>query len=288
MLGHSVSHYRITGKLGSGGMGIVYEAEDVRLARKVALKFLPEESADDPDAKRRFQREADTIAQLNHPNICTIYEIDRHEGRAFIAMECVDGLNLKAYMARHKMTTAQIVDIALQIASALSSAHAKGIVHRDIKPGNIIVSETGQVKVLDFGLARRFKTSETEELGLEGSTMPGRPMGTANYMAPERILQLPLDPRSDLFSLGVVIYEMATGRLPFAGASPSETVSNVLDNDSVPLTRLAPQHPKSLERIVQRLLAKRASDRYPSTAELSTDLAAAKQRQPGLFSWWRK
>src|SRR5262245_19075489 len=286
MLGHTVSHYRITGKLGSGGMGIVYLAEDVRLSRRVALKFLPEESADDPDAKRRFQREADTIAQLNHPNICTIYEIDRHEGRAFIAMECVEGLNLKAYMARHKLTTEQIVDIALQVASALASAHAKGIVHRDIKPGNIIVSETGQVKVLDFGLARRFKTSETEELGLEGSTMPGRPMGTANYMAPERILQLPLDPRSDLFSLGVVIYEMATGRLPFAGASPSETVTNVLDNDSVPLTRLAPQHPKSLERVVQRLLAKRASDRYPSTAELSADLTAAKQRQPGLFTWW--
>jgi len=288
MLGHIVSHYRITGKLGSGGMGIVYEAEDVRLPRKVALKFLPEEAADDPDAKRRFQREADTIAQLNHPNICTIYEIDRHEGRAFIAMECVEGLNLKAYMARHKLTTAQIVEIALQIAAALASAHAKGIVHRDIKPGNIIVSEAGQVKVLDFGLARRFKTSETEELGLEGSTMPGRPMGTANYMAPERILQLPLDPRSDLFSLGVVIYEMATGRLPFAGASPSETVTNVLDNDSIPVTRLAPQHPKSLERIVQRLLAKRAIDRYPSTDELSTDLAAAGRPQRGLLSWWRK
>ena len=288
MLGHIVSHYRITGKLGSGGMGIVYEAEDVRLPRKVALKFLPEEAADDPDAKRRFQREADTIAQLNHPNICTIYEIDRHEGRAFIAMECVEGLNLKAYMARHKLMTAQIVEIALQIAAALASAHAKGIVHRDIKPGNIIVSEAGQVKVLDFGLARRFKTSETEELGLEGSTMPGRPMGTANYMAPERILQLPLDPRSDLFSLGVVIYEMATGRLPFAGASPSETVTNVLDNDSIPVTRLAPQHPKSLERIVQRLLAKRAIDRYPSTDELSTDLAAAGRPQRGLLSWWRK
>ena len=288
MLGHIVSHYRITGKLGSGGMGIVYEAEDVRLSRKVALKFLPEEAADDPDAKRRFQREADTIAQLNHPNICTIYEIDRHEGRAFIAMECVEGLNLKAYMARHKLTTTQIVEIALQIAAALASAHAKGIVHRDIKPGNIIVSEAGQVKVLDFGLARRFKTSETEELGLEGSTMPGRPMGTANYMAPERILQLPLDPRSDLFSLGVVIYEMATGRLPFAGASPSETVTNVLDNDSIPVTRLAPQHPKSLERVVQRLLAKRASDRYPSTEELSTDLAAAGRSQRGLLSFWRK
>ena len=236
MLGHTISHYRITGKLGSGGMGIVYEAEDVRLPRKVALKFLPEESADDPDAERRFQREADTIAQLNHPNICTIYEIDRADGRAFIAMECVEGINLKTYMARNQLSTGAIVEIALQIAAALGSAHAKGIVHRDIKPGNIVVSSEGQVKVLDFGLARRFKTADTEELGLEGSTIPGRPMGTANYMAPERILQLPLDPRSDLFSLGVVIFEMATGRLPFAGASPSETVANVLDKEPVPLT----------------------------------------------------
>ena len=194
MLGHTISHYRITGKLGSGGMGIVYEAEDVRLPRKVALKFLPEESADDPDAERRFQREADTIAQLNHPNICTIYEIDRADGRAFIAMECVEGLNLKTYMARNQLSTGAIVEIALQIAAALGSAHAKGIVHRDIKPGNIVVSSEGQVKVLDFGLARRFKTADTDELGLEGSTIPGRPMGTANYMAPERILQLPLDP----------------------------------------------------------------------------------------------
>ena len=140
MLGHTISHYRITGKLGSGGMGIVYEAEDVRLPRKVALKFLPEESADDPDAERRFQREADTIAQLNHPNICTIYEIDRADGRAFIAMECVEGLNLKTYMARNQLSTGAIVEIALQIAAALGSAHAKGIVHRDIKPGNIVVS----------------------------------------------------------------------------------------------------------------------------------------------------
>src|SRR5262245_42864990 len=224
MLGHTVSHYRITGKLGSGGMGIVYEAEDVRLPRKVALKFLPEESADDPDAERRFQREANTIAQLNHPNICTIYEIDRFEGRAFIAMECVEGLNLKTYMARHQLATPAIVDISLQISAALASAHARGIVHRDIKPANIIVTDAGSVKVLDFGLARRFATTETGELGPDGSTIPGRPLGTANYMAPERILQLPLDPRCDLFSLGVVLFEMATGRLPFAGASPSETV----------------------------------------------------------------
>ena len=272
MLGHTISHYRITGKLGSGGMGIVYEAEDVRLPRKVALKFLPEESADDPDAERRFQREADTIAQLNHPNICTIYEIDRADGRAFIAMECVEGLNLKTYMARNQLSTGAIVEIALQIAAALGSAHAKGIVHRDIKPGNIVVSSEGQVKVLDFGLARRFKTTDTDELGPEGSTIPGRPMGTANYMAPERILQLPLDPRSDLFSLGVVIFEMATGRLPFAGASPSETVANVLDKEPVPLTSLAPQHAKGLEDVVQRLLSKKAGDRYPTANELTIAL----------------
>ena len=151
MLGNTVSHYRITGKLGTGGMGIVYEAEDMRLARKVALKFLPEESADDPDAERRFQREADTIAQLNHAHICTIYEIDRHEGRTFIAMECVEGVNLKVYMTRHALTTERIVEIALQITAALGAAHARGIVHRAIKPGNIIVSDTGHVKVFPFG-----------------------------------------------------------------------------------------------------------------------------------------
>ena len=274
MLGSTVGHYRITGKLGTGGMGIVYEAEDIHLSRKVALKFLPEESADDPDAKRRFQREADTIAQLNHPNICTIYDIDRHEGRAFIAMECVEGVNLKTHMSRRLLTTAEIVEIALQITAALGAAHSKGIVHRDIKPGNIIVTASGQVKVLDFGLARRFKTTDTDELGPDGSTIPGRPMGTANYMAPERILQLPLDPRSDLFSLGVVMYEMATGRLPFAGPSPSETVSNVLDQDPAPLNTLAPRHPKPLEALVHRLLAKRAGDRYPGTAELTDALIA--------------
>jgi serine/threonine protein kinase len=175
-------------------------------------------------------------------------------------------------MARNQLSTGAIVEIALQIAAALGSAHAKGIVHRDIKPGNIVVNPEGQVKVLDFGLARRFKTADTEELGLEGSTMPGRPMGTANYMAPERILQLPLDPRSDLFSLGVVIFEMATGRLPFAGASPSETVANVLDKEPVPLTSLAPQHAKGLEDVVRRLLSKKAGDRYPTANELTIAL----------------
>ena len=288
MLGHTISHYRITAQLGSGGMGIVYEAEDVRLPRKVALKFLPEEVADDPDAERRFQREADTIAQLNHPNICTIYEIDRADGRAFIAMECVEGINLKTYMARNQLSTGAIVEIALQIAAALGSAHAKGIVHRDIKPGNIVVSSEGQVKVLDFGLARRFKTADTEELGLEGSTIPGRPMGTVNYMAPERILQLPLDPRSDLFSLGVVIFEMATGRLPFAGASPSETVANVLEKEPVPLTSLAPQHGKGLEDVVRRLLSKKAGDRYPAATELTAALLSVASPHPPLIARLRR
>jgi serine/threonine protein kinase len=273
MLGTRISHYRVTGKLGTGGMGVVYEAEDTRLPRKVALKFLPDELADDPDAARRFRREAETIALLNHPHICTIYDIDDHDGRAFIAMECVEGVNLKTYLARKAaIETREVVDIALQIAGALESAHAQGVVHRDIKPGNIVVNRSGQVKVLDFGLARRFRSEDTGEIGLEGSTIPGRPMGTANYMAPERILQLPLDPRSDLFSLGVVIYEMATGRLPFAGASPSETVTNVLENDPAPMTALAPQRPKALEQIVGRLLAKRAGDRFPSAAELADAL----------------
>ena len=274
MLGTLISHYRVTGKLGTGGMGVVYEADDTRLPRKVALKFLPEELADDPDAVRRFRREAETIALLNHPNICTIYDIDDFEGRAFIAMECVEGINLKTYMARNTLDTAGIVDIATQIALALEAAHAKGVVHRDIKPGNVVVSGARQVKVLDFGLARRFRdSSEAGELGMDGSTIPGRPMGTANYMAPERILQLPLDPRCDLFSVGVVIFEMATGRLPFAGASPSETVTNVLEKDPPGLTTLSPERPRELEKIVAQLLKKRAGERYQSAAELRDALA---------------
>jgi serine/threonine protein kinase len=279
MVGKTISHYRITGKLGVGGMGVVYEAEDTKLGRTVALKFLPDELAGDPEAARRLAREAQTIASLNHPHICTVYEIDEHEGAAFIVMERCDGINLKLHMARHELTTAEVVGVAIQIAEALEAAHASRIVHRDIKPGNIIVTSGGQVKVLDFGLARRFTLDDdTGPMALEGSTIPGRPLGTANYMAPERIVQGPIDPRSDLFSLGVVIYEMATGRLPFGGASPAETVSNVLDNNPVAITALSPDRPIELERIVSRLLAKRPDDRYQSAADLYRDLRALESR----------
>src|SRR5688572_7704873 len=188
MIGRTVSHYRVVGKLGVGGMGGVYEAEDQRLPRRVALKFLSDELADDPDATRRLRREAQTIALLNHPNICTIYDVDDFEGRPFIAMERLDGATLKVYMARKTLNTPEIADIALQISEALAVAHGKSIIHRDIKPGNIFISEPGRVKVLDFGLARRLPAPDDSEVGMEGSTIPGRPLGTASYMAPERIL----------------------------------------------------------------------------------------------------
>jgi serine/threonine protein kinase len=273
MLGLTVSHYRITGKLGTGGMGVVYDADDLRLPRKVALKFLPDELADDTDAVRRFAREASTIALLSHPNICTIFDVDTHDGRQFIAMERLDGVTLKTVMAREDIELSRLLDIGRQITAALGAAHARGIVHRDIKPGNVMVADDGHAKVLDFGLARQFRMPGSDQTGVEGSTIPGRPLGTANYMAPERILQLPLDPRSDLFSLGVILYEMATGRLPFAGASPSDTVTNVLDREPEPLTTLAPDRPVALEHVVMRLLSKRAADRYQSTEHLADALA---------------
>jgi eukaryotic-like serine/threonine-protein kinase len=282
MIGTTISHYRITGKLGIGGMGVVYDAEDLRLARTVALKLLPVELAGDPEATRRLQREAQTIAGLNHPNICTVYEIDDHEGAAFIAMERVEGSNLKQHMARQTLTTPEVIEIALQICQALEAAHAAVIVHRDIKPGNIVVGGNGHVKVLDFGLARRFMEPGTGELVFGGSTIIGRPLGSVNYMAPERIQQMPPDPRSDLFSLGVVIYEMATGKLPFTGTSPSETVANILDKDPIPLTKLSSDRPLQLERIVNRLMAKDVGDRYQSAEELHSALAAIRQR-PGLW-----
>ncbi len=268
MIGHTFAHYRIAKKLGVGGMGIVYEATDLQLSRPVALKFLPEELADDPDATRRLRREAQTIGELNHPNICTVYEVAEHEGRAFIAMERLKGVSLNMYMAARTIETPELIRIALQTTAALDAVHMKGIVHRDIKPANIFITETGQTKVLDFGLARRFRLHNFDVSQLDGSTVLGRPLGTASYMAPERILQMPVDPRSDLFSLGVVIYEMATGQLPFSGPSPSETVTNILERDPKPLAELARDRPSSLSQVVSKVLSKRAGERYQSAREL--------------------
>jgi len=260
-------------------MGIVYDAEDERLGRRVALKFLPEELAGDPDAARRLKREAQIIALLNHPRICTVYDVDEREGRAFIAMERLQGTNLKSYMARQKLETPEILTIASQVAEALEATHAKGVIHRDIKPGNIFISQDHQVKVLDFGLARRVTVADAEHAaGMEGSTIQGRPIGTASYMAPERILQLPLDARCDLFSLGVVMYEMATGRLPFAGASPAETVTNVLEKEPVPATSLSPDRPGALDAVISKLIAKRADDRFESAAALREAIDGLRRR----------
>ena len=288
MVGQIVSHYRVVGKLGVGGMGVVYEAEDERLPRRVALKFLSDDLAANADAARRLKREAQIISLLSHPHICTIYEIDEHEGRAFIAMERLEGMNLKLYIARKTLETAEILDIALQVTEALDAAHGKGIIHRDIKPGNIFVGDNRQVKVLDFGLARLLPTGDQTEGVMEGSTFPGRPLGTVNYMAPERILQMPLDPRCDLFSLGVVIYEMATGRLPFTGASPSETVTNILEKDPTPLTTLSPERPAALGGVVNKLVAKRADERYPSARALAEDLVKLMKRKPNAIGRLRR
>jgi serine/threonine protein kinase len=287
MIGRTVSHYVVTGKLGIGGMGIVYEAQDTRLPRLVALKFLPQELASDSDAGLGLLREAENISLLSHPNICTIYEIDEDDGASFIVMERLEGTNLKTHMSRARLQTKEIIDIALQVTDALAAAHAKGVIHRDIKPGNIFVGGDGRVKVLDFGLARRFMLPETGQVLLDGSTIAGRPLGTANYMSPERILQTSVDPRCDLFSLGVVIYEMATGTLPFAAGSPADTVTNVLDKDPVPLTKLSPDRPAALNRIVSRLLQKRAEDRFQSAAELRASLEPIADRDGSRRFWQR-
>jgi serine/threonine protein kinase len=280
MVGSFVAHYRIVGKIGVGGMGVVYEADDMRLLRRAALKFLPDDLAGDADATRRLKREAQTIALLNHPHICTVYEIGDHNGQPFIAMELLNGRNLKAHIAGKMLQTAEMLDITLQITQALEAAHAKGIIHRDIKPGNLFIDDAGCVKVLDFGLAKRLPVPSAQGAwgSVEGSTTMGRPVGTPSYMAPERILQSSLDPRCDLFSVGVVLYEMATGSLPFAGASPLETITNILEKDPIPATYLSPGRPGQLDRIVSRLIAKRPEDRYESAAALRADLESLQHR----------
>jgi TolB-like protein len=280
MIGQTVSHYRILGKLGGGGMGVVYEAEDLKLGRHVALKFIPENLAGDPKSLERFEREARAASLLNHPNICTIHGIEDNQGHPFIVMEKLEGESLKQCIAGQAMGTEKLLDISIQVADALAASHAKGIVHRDIKPANIFLTPGGQVKVLDFGLAKLLHNIGTDSDGVAADnslTAVGVIPGTAVYMSPEQARSEEIDFRSDLFSFGVVMYEMATGKKPFAGKNSLMTLDAVLHDKPVPPGELNPKVPVELEGIIGKAMEKDRKERYQSATQIKADLQQLKR-----------
>src|SRR5262250_2052238 len=280
MIGQTISHYRIIEKLGAGGMGVVYKAHDLRLERPVALKFLPDDLSHNPQALERFRREALATSALNHANICTVHDIGEQDGRPFLAMEFVDGETLRQHMAGKPLAIEEILSLGIQIADALDAAHNQGIIHRDIKPGNIFVTKRGQAKVLDFGLAKlvargpaaRDSTEVSQASAEEPLSIVGIISGTPSYMSPEQIRGDDLDTRADVFSLGLLLYEMATGKKAFGGSTGGVIIEAILSRSPEPVRTVNPELPIELEAIVNKAIEKDKEKRYQSAAEVRADL----------------